>query len=636
LKPKISSRDKIFYSHPLSSADRFKDWLNYFSIAIIVVSLVIVVLEYITNRSLWADEVTLAYSIVTRDLSNLTAKILKHRQSAPVLYVYIVKILTLIGNNSEFWLRIYSFFAYLGTIFLSYRILKDLAKSQLPMIGAAYISSMMIMLYFANEFKQYMSDAFTVLLVVFLYERYLHKKVSLPLLFFLYSIILWLSFPAIFYIGGIAIVIFIRSIIQKNRNVFIQSVIGSIVVIASFIWQYFAWLKKASEDPDLIEHWDIFRFPIIPTSIDDLIRAARLIYGLALNINDYPLVDNIFRVYPVIIVILVGVGIVSLLKKFNEATLVLISGTIILMIASFVGKYPFHPRLILFMYPIIAIVAVIAIEFIAGQFDRSKLRSFLTVFLVFVLFSGNITSLSLFQPENRLRQNEEARPLVFYVKENIEPDEYLYISGADMSLKYLNGYENLHIGDRVDPDFENIRYGSLVPGSEESIDLEKFAQSNAYILISHANFEKIVSLVEPLLPYGYIEKVMDVAQTPLFYHAQDLHSLKVAVEYELIDVQFKNNKLSGVIVIHNSGKSYLNAAELPPLILASRKMADFKVGLPEQDVKPGQSIRLDWEMEINDAGSAVDLQLMYQDQYWFDQLDIAPLLIIPRDFETNE
>ncbi len=635
MKPKVTTKEKTFNWHQPTFIDRTRDWLNYFSIAIIVVSLVIVVLEYITNRSLWADEVTLAYSIVTRDLSNLTAKILKHRQSAPVLYVYIVKLLTMIGNNSEFWLRIYSFFAYLGMIFLTYRILRDLAKSQLPMIGAAYASSMMIMLYFANEFKQYMSDAFTVLLVIYLYERYLHKKITLPVLFFLYAILLWLSFPAIFFIGGISIIIFVRSIIQKNRKVFILSLTGSLVVIASFLWQYFAWLKKASEDPDLIEHWDIFRFPIIPTSIEDLIRAARLIYGLALNINDYPLVDNVFRVYPVVVVILVGIGVLSIFKKMNEAALVIISGTVVLMLASYIGKYPFHPRLILFMYPIIAILAVIAIEFMTGLFDRSKWRPLIAVILVLVLFSGNITSLSLFQPENRLRLNEESRPLVEYVKEYIAPDEYLYISGADMSLKYLNGYETLHIGTHIDPDFENIRYGNLVPGSEESIDLKEFTQSNSYLLISHANFEKIVSLVEPLVPYGYLEKVMDVAQTPLFYHARDLQSIKVAVEYELIDVHFENNKLSGVMIIHNIGKSYLNAAELPPLFLASRKRADFKVVVPEQDIKPGQSTRLDWEMEIKDASSEFDLQLMYQDQYWFDQLDIAPLLITPRDFEVD-
>jgi len=262
------------------------------------------------------------------------------------------------------------------------------------MIGAAYASSMMIMLYFANEFKQYMSDAFTVLLVIYLYERYLHKKITLPVLFFLYAILLWLSFPAIFFIGGISIIIFVRSIIQKNRKVFILSLTGSLVVIASFLWQYFAWLKKASEDPDLIEHWDIFRFPIIPTSIEDLIRAARLIYGLALNINDYPLVDNVFRVYPVVVVILVGIGVLSIFKKMNEAALVIISGTVVLMLASYIGKYPFHPRLILFMYPIIAILAVIAIEFMTGLFDRSKWRPLIAVILVLVLFSGNITSLS--------------------------------------------------------------------------------------------------------------------------------------------------------------------------------------------------------------------------------------------------
>ena len=119
----------------LSYPDRQKFWINAFCMVVMAVSISIVILEYLTCRSLWADEVTLAYSIVTRDLSNLTSQILKHRQSAPVLYVYLVKILTLIGDTSEVWLRIYSFFAYVGTLYLTYRLLRDLAKVRFPLLG---------------------------------------------------------------------------------------------------------------------------------------------------------------------------------------------------------------------------------------------------------------------------------------------------------------------------------------------------------------------------------------------------------------------------------------------------------------------------------------------------------------------
>ena len=196
---------QVNYYKSLWSSDRPLFFINILSLLVILVSLSIVVLLYATNRSLWADESTLAYSVTTRDLTNLTASVLKNRQSSPVLYLYIVKIITLIFENTPFFLRIYSFLAYVGTLILTYHLLKNMAKVKFPLVGSAFTASMMIMLYFANEFKQYMSDAFTVLLIIYLFHLYEQRKIDLLKLFFAYVVLTWLAFSAIFMIGGIAL-----------------------------------------------------------------------------------------------------------------------------------------------------------------------------------------------------------------------------------------------------------------------------------------------------------------------------------------------------------------------------------------------------------------------------------------------
>lgn len=78
---------------------------NNFNVKTIVfiVGIIIVILGVGTSiymnfvgRGLWLDEAMLAYSFTQRNLINLTTNILELNQSAPIGYLYIVKVITLL------------------------------------------------------------------------------------------------------------------------------------------------------------------------------------------------------------------------------------------------------------------------------------------------------------------------------------------------------------------------------------------------------------------------------------------------------------------------------------------------------------------------------------------------------------
>ena len=605
----------------------FQFWLDLTAQLIVVVSFVLVVLLYMTQRSFWADEATLAQSISTRNLSNLTATILKHRQSAPVLYVYIVKIITLIGKNNEFFLRIYSFFAYAGSAWLVYRIQKDMLRTRLAWLGTAFLSSMMIMLYFANEFKQYMGDAFAVLLVIYLYHTHVQKKLSLFMLLLLYAVLQWLSFPAIFYIGGVAAYVFLESMLQKDWARLKTTILGSILIIASFAGQYFYWLKDSSSNPDLVEHWESYRFPIIPTQLSDFVDAARLFYGMALNINQYPRVENVLKIFPAVVTILVAIGILSVIKTRQPAAIIILLGTGIMMVASFIGMYPFHPRLCLFMYPIFAIFAVLALEFAISLASHSTLKSSLAVAFVLLIVLGNANSASYFKPDNRLRLYEESKPLLQYVDQWIEPDEIVYLHGADMNYKYLYGYDSEHIGVKVDDTVHNVFLGGIpaATGPKESYD--RFLNTDAYIILSHLEPQGFHEKMSPVLEMGYTEMILNVAQTPLYFHTPSLSSVKTQVNLELLEVAVDGQQLAGKIKIQNTGRSILNAAALPEVVLASRTIQSFSMSLDRQDMTPGETLIVDWSIAMAELDQDFDLQLRNGSNYWFDEIGVQPIRI---------
>jgi hypothetical protein len=82
------------------------------------------------GRTLWNDEAMLAWSVLSRDFGNMTATKLDYNQTAPVLYLYSVKLLTILFGNSEAVLRLFSYISFVGVLVLLFFILKVLFKPE--------------------------------------------------------------------------------------------------------------------------------------------------------------------------------------------------------------------------------------------------------------------------------------------------------------------------------------------------------------------------------------------------------------------------------------------------------------------------------------------------------------------------
>ena len=106
--------------------------INYFKLAEIILNITFLFITLagvgvsiymnLVNRSLWLDEAMLAYSFSKRSLFELTSAPLEWMQSAPVGWLYLLKIVTLIFGNTEIVLRSVSIFGLFLTLFLTYFI----------------------------------------------------------------------------------------------------------------------------------------------------------------------------------------------------------------------------------------------------------------------------------------------------------------------------------------------------------------------------------------------------------------------------------------------------------------------------------------------------------------------------------
>ena len=292
--------------------------LKRIGILIIIVGAFLHGIPYIYNRSLWVDEASLASSIINRSLAGLCARPLDYTQSAPIGYLYIVKLLTMLFGHSEFALRLWSLIAFLFSMLLLYYIVRPLCRHTIAKMFFVCVYAYLPFYYrYANELKPYMSDIMFILLAIYVYQLYRRGSAGFISMIIGYCIIPWFSFAASFAVGALMIinvVTFIRkaasalrmhrsantAINQSGKELTVQMgflsallhLLLCCLVLASFLLYYVVWLAKTKQNAGGDVLWSVVFFPLIPKSLDDI----RLI-GQMISVILGPLANPYLKVF---------------------------------------------------------------------------------------------------------------------------------------------------------------------------------------------------------------------------------------------------------------------------------------------------------------------------------------------------
>ena len=589
------------------------------SSAVILVVAYIIFLLYSAHRALWLDEAMLAFSFCKRSLYDLTAEVFEWDQSAPVLYLYIVKVITLIFGTSEATLRIYSLFAYVASLTIAYRLLQKAFSIKYPIICVAFISSMSALLYYSNEFKPYMNDCFSVLLVLFLYYLFSQNRIGFIPLSIMYSTMLWLSYPALFFVGGVLAYELYISIINKNKPIVYKILFGGAIVLISFLLHYFSWLKPVAEDDFMVNYWMNYKFPLFPASLQDI----RKIFSLSRQL--------ISRMgYAIILIASLAVSgtIVSVGKK-NKYSIVILISIFLSLLASYIGKYPFHQRLMLFVYPLIGFFVFIALDSLVCENSEWQIKV-IAASLTVAVFLANYSAVAYLKPEGRYREKQEVNYLIEYLDENIKAGETLYVYYHTVPVfSFKNGYDNLHIGQRVDPLVDNIIYGERFFNDDQNHgDIETIMKTDeCYVLMSHHSEARVAPLMEALKKNGYLELVMEHYATPLYFHTNTLDKVKTDVKFELLNYHGLGDKGITEIKITNTGGTYFNADGIEEIYLMSRDDLNFRYRLEQKNIRPGEEIIIKHEFTWTQNKDTINVQLVNKGKYWYDEIGVPPISV---------
>ncbi|NJO70711.1 MAG: glycosyltransferase family 39 protein [Oscillatoriales cyanobacterium RM1_1_9] len=390
-----------------------ENWIELLTIGFLGFGILVRLMQYFGNRSLWFDEISLSLNIIRRSYGDLLNP-LDHNQAAPPGFLWIEKLATQVLGNNEYALRLFPLMSSLVALVCFYQLATRYSSKLTALWAIALFSSLRYTVYYATEVKQYSSDVMVA--VVFslwlINWRYQSLKMSQTILLGLAgAVAIWLSHPAIFTLGGIELVYLITA--KNRRLIFYNRLPVYLTWLVSFGSLYLLTIQLVLRNEQLIESWSS-RYP---DSIFDLIwlldAFGRFFYR---PLGFLSISDGVAMVAFII-------GCWAFFRRDRLIFCSLMAPLGATLLASYLHQYPFRERLVLFLVPGVILVIAEGINFSMKQPQR-LFQVFGGLLLLILLIPPVIRSGWLIvQPEFK----EEFRPVLAYVKQHKLSGDRLYI-----------------------------------------------------------------------------------------------------------------------------------------------------------------------------------------------------------------
>ena len=398
---------------------------------IIIFGIIVRLIQYIYNRSLWADEAVLALNILNRSYSELTQP-LDYDQVAPIGFLWIEKFLVNLLGDNEYALRLFPLIAGILSLFLFAMIARRYLDNLGRAIAILLFATLSPIVYYSTEVKQYSTDILITLLFCYLLapnDQNKLTKTQIIVTSILVAISLWLSHPAIFVLAAMILVNIVDFLLNKNLNLLKQKVIIYVSGLLSFGVFYFGFLNQANDNQNLLASWGD-AFPNHPLNIIWYLDAFGKFFYKPLGFE---------AGLDVIGIILFVLGCFSYFHK-NK---IILATLLFPLLTTFAGAglklYPFRSRVVLFLAPLFIIAIAEGINWLS-YLQLNRKIAILLACLITITITYPVVESSRFVVKPR--QKEEIKLVIEYIQEREQPQDILYIyqRGIYQFLYYAEKY----------------------------------------------------------------------------------------------------------------------------------------------------------------------------------------------------
>jgi hypothetical protein len=423
------------------------------NIAVVIIFLTGFVLrlrQYLTGRSLWADEAMLALNIVDRSWVGLL-KPLDYDQGAPIGFILVEKILNRLLGRNEFALRLFPLLVGLASLWMFYLLLRHFTSGPGLLIPLALFALNPRLIYYSSEVKQYIVDvAATITLLLIAARLFDHSSQKrLGGLAIAGILALWFSHPSLFLLAGIGFTLFI-SRLQKRDLTGLRLIMGmGILWLANVELLYFLTLGNLRGNSFMREYWQDAFAPMPPWADWNWYLTS-----FARNMDTHFAVTH--APWLAFAMMLAGWLIIF---KHNRSSGIMLAGILfVTLLASSLGLYPSLERMTLFLIPIGMLLIGKMLEAIHQRLHAHPLVSIpLLLTACAFLFYGALPR--TFEQFVSPKYFEHIRPAMDYLQEAWQAGDAIFLSnGAVPAFEYyapIYGLENAPYTSGGRDDYKN-------------------------------------------------------------------------------------------------------------------------------------------------------------------------------------
>ncbi|MBU1695209.1 MAG: hypothetical protein KKC51_14775 [Verrucomicrobia bacterium] len=437
--------------------------------------------QYLNNRSLWVDEVSLAINIVRRDFAGLFEPL--KSAVAPPLFLVVVKAITLVLGPWELGLRLLPLIGSLAGLVLLWKVAGDLLPRGFAVVALAFMAFSYRHVYFCQEVKPYGLDSAAALLLLWM----IILPGSRPLTWrravgwgLLGAATAWLSFASVFVLGGTGLALAWAWWRQPQRRVLPKlAVTAACWAIGAFALYHLSFRSCPRPRQAALEAYWSGSFLPWPTNLTHLadIRSAFIelvgYYG--------------FTPLSILLVLLLGALGAGVLWKSRP----LIGQAMVLtFLLSYLGSalhlYPLEGRLTLHLMPFLYLLVAAGAEFLCRH-RHPALAVTVLVLLLAPFLAANVPALT--QPIQR----EEIKPLLALLEKRLEPGDLIAVHYKSRKAFYYY-WSRYKLGDPA----------RVLPGTDGDkpldVSLEEIAGRRVWLLITHAPGDDEAKILRKLPP----------------------------------------------------------------------------------------------------------------------------------------
>ncbi|MBF2021406.1 MAG: glycosyltransferase family 39 protein [Hydrococcus sp. C42_A2020_068] len=514
------------------SPKKISPLLEYISIFFLIFGIFVRLIQYVSNRSLWDDEAALAINIVNRSYLELLSP-LERNQAAPPGFLWIEKLSIQLFGNNEYALRLFPFIASIVSLFAFYQFTRRYISALAAPIAIALFACLSYNLYYATEVKQYGSDVMLALLfflILIPLRQQILKARQILLLSLVGAIGIWLSHPSIFVLSGIELSSLLTAPAQKKLSIILNRLPVYLVWLSIFGVLYFLTISGAMQNEALQGSWGAS----YPDSLFELVwlfdAFGRLFYT---PLGFVSITDGVAMFAFVC-------GCVAYYRINRTNLLFITSPFLTTLLGSYLHKYPFRDRLILFLIPFAIAIIAEGVVFLLAQFQgRRKYFAILGVIVAIALLAP--PALQASQLVIRPALKEEIKGAIEYVKSRQQPEDsfYIYTRAQNAFTYYAEKYGYFKgdyvIGVRVLP---NDGKGTQEEWKQYKREIERFRGKRRVWLLYRANDRERQEITSYLNQIG--QQIDYFSQPGIFVYLYDfsrssLQSSKTGIFVYLCD-----------------------------------------------------------------------------------------------------